>query len=563
MAEITEIPSTEETTRGGAGGVKFVSSSKVNEEAEKLRARRDLPKIPGNVVRFKELQDWLGLLTTEMYDRLMIYVYRHDPVINRQFVDPKADNNIDVISGQGCQGLSEEYFIERHGGGVFGLTIKDTDVVKKNDRGYFEARLSINQTQHPPKLDYREVDWLNTKNKGYFAWARAQRIVDSEGKLSDPNAKDNNTATQTTGSNSQSDMVGMLKVVTEFASKLSDQQQKDIKGRMGVADDTKPITELLIAKMKEESPNNMLSFLGTLLPLMMKQNTPVAPTGDGGLAAMAGMMTTMMTAMMTSSQNTMTMMQESNKQTMVLFQSIIASQGKGEDDGEKFKQMVEIAKMIKGAPAAEESTTEKIVNKVVDMALPIANIVANMTGMKRDQLLGNGQGTLPPGGNTRANLAGLPVQNGIPENQRGGVGVAPSALPQPQQTTTTNADTPMVGVSPTDQTVINVIAQYGEMILNALNAGKEGWEFADNVAGVFGDIVVQTVAKHGTENLIKGMKLVPQFWGIIENSYGEPHMRKWCDEFINYKKIVAEMDSDGDGDGDNIVDESGEEGKVN
>lgn len=570
MAEITEISGTDSgsnMSKGVPSGL--VSKTKIQEEADKIKARRELPKPPGNVIKFKELVDWLGLLTDEMYERLMIYVYRYDPVINRQFVDPTADNNIDVISGQGCRGLSEDYFIDRHAGGTYGLTIKDTDVVKKGDRGYFEARLSINQTQYPPKLDYREVDWLNPKNKGYFAWARAQRIVDNNGVVIDPSKKDVGTTSNGAGTTtSQDSAVAVMKATMDMVGKLNEQQQRDFKRTLGGEDAVnKPMTELLIAKMKEDSPNNIMPLLTTLLPLLMKQPTPVPVQDNGGLTAIATMMTTMMTAMMKSSSDTMTMMNESNKNTMTLLTTMLANQSKGGDDsGDMIERVIKMAQVIKGHPPAETTTTEKLIDKGMELALPIMNIIGNVTAIKAGQNAGNGvgqiqqpnsmqnvirQGTLPGGGNVNLNPAGHPPIGGIS---------TPNQLVQNPQNSKTltedfggitpNVNTPAPGVSSTqsspDHALINTVQQYGSFIMNALNAGKEGWEFGESVADMFGDIVVQTVAKHGTDNLIRGMKLVPEFWTVIENSYGEAHMKKWVNEFINYKKIIAGMDAEGD-----------------
>lgn len=560
MAEITQISGTDDKLND-TGGAKFVPANKVSEEAEKLRIKRELPKPPGSVItRLKDLTDWIALLNDEMCERLMIYVYRHAPIINRQFVNPEADNNIDVISGDGVRNLSEEYFIERHGGGTYGLTIVDTDIVnrKKGSKGFFDCRFSINQTQYPPKLDYREVDWTNDKNKGYFAWARAQRIVDNNGQLMEPGKKPDTNTNGGGTTNQPENAVAIMKATMDMVSKLNESQQRDLKRTIGGEDAVnKPMTELLIAKMKEDSPNNVMPLLTTLLPLMMKQNTPVAPSGDGGFTAIATMMGTMMTAFMKSSSDTMMMMQESNKNTMTLLTTMFANQGKGEDSGEQFKQMVEIAKMIKGAPAPETTIGEKAIEALLGVASPIANIIQNVTAIKAGQI-GMPQGTPTGGGNVRGNLLGNPVQTPVSAQQAPPSGTNVRANSQTLTEDFSNGSTPTPGVSQSDQAIILTVQQYGGMILQALNAGKEGWEYAEQVADMFGDIVVQTVAKHGTDNLIRGMKLVPEFWTVIENSYGEPHMKKWCDEFINYKKIVAEMESDGDGE---EVEEIVEEGK--
>lgn len=564
MAEITEVPrvnkADKETVEASEGqtSTKFVNASKIATDAEKIRAKRELPKAPGTVIKFDDLKQWLALLNSEMYERLMIYVYRHKPVINRQFVDPNADNNIDVISGEGCRGLSEEYFIDRHGGGSYGLTIKDTDIQDrtKGNRGYFEARLSINETQYPPKLDYREVDWPNEKNKGYFAWARAQRIVDNNGVIMDPTKKGESSTAQSNGGSQHPDnAVAVMKATMDMVGKLNEQQQRDFKRSIGGDDAVnKPMTELLIAKMKEDSPNNIMPLLSTLLPLLIKQQQPVVPAGDGGLAAMATMMTTLVTAMMNSGKETMAMMQQSNQNTMTLLTTILNNSKGGDDEGDRLKQVVEIAKMIKGNAPPETSVAERLMDKGIELLLPVTNIIANITGIKAGQVnggIGNnpaghpiaiGQGT-PTGGD---NFNGNNLARGN-QNPR-----TPPLSPSVHQSLTedfSSTGTPTPGVSaensaqiPNDAALVMPIQQYGALIINSLNKGEEGWEFAEQVAKLFGDMIIKSVANLGVDNIIRGMKLVPEFWNAVGPTYGEAHMRKWCEEFINYKRIIAEMD---------------------
>lgn len=579
MAEISEITKekiekgSDKVDRGDSkvekpdtpAGTTFVNASKIQQDAEKLRAKRELPKPPGTVIKFDELKHWLGILTDDMLERLMIYVYRHRPVINRQFVDPNADNNIDVISGQGCKEISEDYFIDRHGGGSYGLTIKDTDTIdkKKNNRGYFEARLYINETQYPPKLDYREVDWMNEKNKGYFAWARSNRIVDNNGVVMDPTKKDNASSGSGSGNGGVGgETVGIMKVVFDAVSRLTEAQQRDIKKQIGGEDAvSKPMTDLLIAKMQQDSPNQIMPLVTALLPVLLKQP---APSGDGGLTAMATMMGTMMTAMMKSSVDTMAMMQENNKTTVTLFTAMMAA-NKNDDGGDRLREVVEIAKMIKGPAAPEQSTTERIVDKGIELLMPIANIIQNVTGMKASQM---GMGLNPtPAGHPNANMPRALINNpqGTPtggdnfnrntvtsENRSDPSKTLPSNFGGFNTPQTGVDGTPALGVSgtpdPNDAGVIQAVQQYGAMILQALNASKEGWEFAEDVSRLFGDMVIQSVARHGTDSLIRGMKQVPEFWTVIDASYGEAHMRKWCDEFINYKAIVKQMELDGNED---------------
>src|ERR1039458_1670792 len=112
----------------------IAKKSEVDARAEELRAKRTLPKKPGNKVTFEELLGWLRLLSTpEMRERIMLYVYRVFPRINRKFSDPDNYNNIDVFSGD-FSSFNEAYFINAFGGGVYKILIKDTDSKKEDER---------------------------------------------------------------------------------------------------------------------------------------------------------------------------------------------------------------------------------------------------------------------------------------------------------------------------------------------------------------------------------------------------------------------------------------------
>jgi len=140
--------------------------SEIEAKALEIKEKRALPTPPGKLVGFKDLQDWLKLLTTEeQQQRITIWIYRREPIINRQLVDPQADNNIDVIFNT-FERLTEDYMRENHGGGNYKFTVKDADKPKTQLGGFFEAVLNIPMIDCPPKLDLREVEWDNNHNKG-------------------------------------------------------------------------------------------------------------------------------------------------------------------------------------------------------------------------------------------------------------------------------------------------------------------------------------------------------------------------------------------------------------
>src|ERR1700690_2003125 len=125
MVEIKqEIKEVQEAMEHDTPSPIIARKSEIDRLAEEMRAKRELPKKPGDVVSFHEMLDWLKLLTPEMQQRILLYIYRTEPLINRQLVDPQAANSIDVLS-DGFNLLTEDYFINNHGGGKYKIIVFD------------------------------------------------------------------------------------------------------------------------------------------------------------------------------------------------------------------------------------------------------------------------------------------------------------------------------------------------------------------------------------------------------------------------------------------------------
>src|ERR1019366_2333749 len=164
--------------------------SEIEQQAQANKEKRALPTPPGKLVGFKDLQDWLKLLTTEeQKQRITLWVYRREPIINRQLVDPQADNNIDIVFN-GFEKLTEEYMKENHGGGNYKFTVKDGDKPKTQIGGFFEAVLNM------PIIEQKE-----------------------------------GATPQPSGINSD-----MLKMMLDFTAKMSDKEQAAFKQKIGGED---------------------------------------------------------------------------------------------------------------------------------------------------------------------------------------------------------------------------------------------------------------------------------------------------------------------------------------
>ena len=484
----------------------LIKTSEINVEAEKIRKARELPKKPGDNVTFNELRDWLGILTPEMFPRIMIYVYRLEPVINRQLVDPQSANNIDVIS-DGYHELNEEYFVSRHGGGKYKLVISDLDNNKVNRGGFFNASLSISMLETPPKLDLREVEWENQKNRGYRSWARAQKLID-ENNMPLPEKKVDNNAGQ--GVTSEA-LVQVMKLFMDYTNKLDERQQGAIKKQLGGEDAVaKSMGEIMLEKMKQDDPNKMVTTLATLMGAMKTMQPPPAASNDT-LATIIPMFTSMMAAM-----------QESSKQTFAMLMEIIKSNksentNEGKDEISRLKDLLEVARELKGSGSnREKSTAETITEFAAPIIGPVLNIVGNIMAM-------------------RAQASGVPP-TAVIANSKGGDNVV--SMPSPESRQITQSEIAAMGSNEATQ----IINQFKPIILNKL-AG-EGWEFGAWISEGFGDMTAAAIVKYGVDGLMVAAKGVPDFWAQIEHTYGEEHLRKWLTSFVNYKEEIAKMEAE-------------------
>lgn len=489
-------------------GPTIVSKSEAESKAEEIRAKRQLPKKPGDVVTFVEMKDWLKLLSPEMLERIMLYVYRTDPIINRQFVDPNATTNIDIIAGESAPLLTEEYFINNHGGGKYKIIVMDTNNKEMQRNGFFSAKLTISTMECPPKLELREVDWANEKNKGYRAWARAQKLIDENNMPSIERTKE-----PTTNGPVVDNTVPLMKMFMEFTSKMDEKQQEKVKvalaGNDGIG---KGISEILLERMKQDDPTKLVTIISTLMTAMKSNEPKPIPQADP----------------LTSILPFMQMMQESNNRTftvmMTMMDKMNSSGGKEVDEIERMKSLMEIAKMMKGGTAApERSVTEQIIEAATSILPQGLALVNNIMA---------------------ANAASKGVQMSAPPivGQKNQTQVAQEAQVAAQQTTVT----PQAGL-PQPMTLTekqNNIRQFAPMIV--ANLGKDGWEIAAQMANVFpqGDHMIAAIIKDGEEDLLTTIKSVPEVWGQIENTFGEAHTKKWLHEFVHYREIIAKMEEE-------------------
>jgi hypothetical protein len=514
MAEITTDPNKESP-------IPFIKRSELesNIKAKNLREELALPPPPGERVSFDSLLKWLKLVTPEMQadNRLMLYVYRMHPPINRQLVDPTSDNNIDVISSD-FDTLSEQYFIDTHGGGKYKIVVADQSKGKKQFGGHFEVLLTINMMEHPPKLNLREVDWTSKNAKGFQSWCRAKGLID-----------ENNMPIEarTNGLSDKNELVQAMKLVMDYSKELNKDQEDRLRRQLGASDPTKGVQEILLERMKQDDPNKQLTAITSVISAIKSVMPTTTPSSEGGgLTTIIPMF--------------MQMMEQQSKSADRQFQLMLEMvKGKGEGTGEgrdeisRLKDLITIARELKGGSASAKSQVAEIIDAASPIVTPAFQMISNIFAFRAAQAQ---HGTVAANASTPANVGSV----NTPANTTTTATVTSQdrALEMAKEA---NATTASNTVSPTNEAMA-LLQQFRPIILNKL-AG-EGWEFGAWIADGFGDAMAASVVKHGPDALLNAAKGIPDFWTQIEQSYGEPYLKKWLESFCNYKEELKKVEEE-------------------
>lgn len=500
----------------------FTNKAEIDAEAKKDKEARALPVAPAERVNFEAFTKWLKLLTPEMVEdnRLMLYVYRLDPVIDRQRVDPTSDNNIDVISGtvDNLHKLNEDYFINRHGGGKYKIVVNDQEKKGSFGRIVLESYLTIPVVQHPPKLDLREVIWDHKFNKGYKSWARANKLIDeNDMPITAP------VTQQVNGSGNTDQLVSAMKLIMDFTKQMSAEQERAIRKQTGTENETsKGIHDIILERLKQDDPNKQVSTVSQLVGAL-KTLMPESKTSD--LAVIMPLIVQMMQHQS----------DQSNKQFQLVLELLKSNKGEDGEGGEKrdevsrLRDLIEIARELKGGNPPGKNVVAETIESITPVISPALQIIANVVALRAQQ---QGVPVMPPTNPAPPKQATVNRQDTIKTNPNPPNPVTPQPLAPPAPPT----ETPIVS---TDEAT-NLINQFKPIIMHKM--AREGWEFAAWVAEGFGDQVAAGLARYGIEGLLTACRNVPDFWQQVNATYGEEYLREWLTSLVNYKAIMKKME---------------------
>lgn len=524
--------------------------SEINAAAAKLQQESRIPTKPGDKVNDEQLQRWLDLLTPQMWDKLMIYVNRIYPRINRKMSDPDQYKYIDVITKEALEtsgGTVRKHLVQNHGGGKYGLYINDTSRTGMGRQCVFEAFCTIPFDECEPKLNLEEVELHNKENAGYVSYLQNKGILDAQKRIIKPNTGIGNNGIPTPGSNSDSGTIGAIgQLFTQFANtykQLNPAQKEDL--------GTKGINELFLERLKQEDPNKQLTALTAMMG-MLKDMIPKADTSNS-----------------LSMKDVMTMMNDSHTKQIEMFKMLLEQKNSASEDSSDLDKLIKWKTALpelfgKGrGHDAEKSTAEIVVDAVKEVGLPILGIVS--------QIIQNKTGAVPiiavnaqqaqeqvrqaQGGNRQPNQP-QPYQHQYTQHvpQQPQQVAAPSnvtTMPSPNDATNaTDAIEPDKGMILLQTYLVN----YGMMIVNALKNGQTGVDVGQYIKGMapmVGEDVYEVIKAQGKEKLMLAMKSIPEFWAQTGGLYGEKRIDEFVDEFMEFEEILAEEEREDRKDNEN------------
>jgi hypothetical protein len=112
-----------------------------------------------------------------------------------------------------------------------------------------------------------------------------------------------------------------------------------------------------------------------------------------------------------------------------------------------------------------------------------------------------------------------------------------AAAPPPVASASING-TASAAASPND--LLATFQMYGGLVVQALNSGVPGYDFADHITALTGNVTHAMIAAHGEDALVRTMMSIPEI-----ALFGEPRLRTFTKEFLNYEAYLSEEEESG------------------
>ena len=473
----------------------------VDKAAEAMADRHELPESPGKDLKWNQAFEYLKLLTPEMWSHVSVYVYRLKPRIIRQLRDPEARNYIDVLTDT----PTLEYFINTHGGGTY--LLRAADVSRKEPANQlFKCVFDIDINQYEPKLNYEELDINARENMAYVQMLQHKGILNDKGHV-----VTNNPQTQS-GTNGGLN-AEVIKEILGFVSKLTADQQANLRARLGSDDDTisKSVGQILLEKMKQDDPSKQVQMLSGLLTALKEivGTSKDSKTSDINFAQVFQMQA------------------EQRKTDLEYIKLVLESRKEPNPEGAgqfaQFQQMFNFAKDVMDlgrGGGGQRSGWDVGLDYAKELGVPILQTINNLFSMRN--------------GNPAAPITPNPTGAFDPYRDQAALRAHAASLKQPGQAPP--GATPGTAMPPANELTV-LLQQSTALLVNALNNGTPGYAFADYFTGLMGTAPHAMISAQGEQALVTAALAIPEL-----AMFGEPRLRTFAKEFINFEEFLAQAE---------------------
>lgn len=475
---------------------------KINDDAQKLKSALTLPDPPANRCKWEQAKAYFDLLTPDQWEQVQTYIYRTKPIITK----PRPFY-IDIISGR----LDYDNILALHGGGEYRLDVQDHGRSKK----ILEVTLSIPMSI-APKLDLAELDFNEPKNRGFITQQIAEGKITRDGTPVQPNTPAAGTLTVPEAMMKQSQEFMQL-----FMRMNETQRQQLIEASKNKDELGGTVGQILIEKMKQDNPNGMMPMVLEFMKTQKNSTSEITPL----VALITGMMNQMVTMQ--------------NENTKVLIEIMKINKDKpeleeGKSPFDNLKQLLELAKMVKGGGNVEKSTLETIIDGISTVAPPLLQTIGqylNFASVSRQSAPGD---IMQPPGNIPQSVSQLPPPDIM--QPPGNI----SQLPPPNIVQMPSKQE-LQQISPI-QSVAQTFAAQGKLIYTHME--NSGALFAQDIINLYGKPIWQMITKFDDATILAGAKTVPEFWNQVLAVYSEEYFVKWIADFRDYEKVLIKMEEE-------------------
>ena len=522
-------------------------SRDIDIKAQEAKDRAVFPKPPGRVINFDQFMEWQALLTPEMISNEDIYIYRHKPFI---ITDPKY---IESLKSNDCTKISLEHMTKTHGGGDYGFDVYNRS--DGTDKRIFQVKLSIPITEVEPILDYTTLDLHHPKNVAYVTGLKNRGILNKDGLPM------NSIATGT----SVEGMQGVISTILGFVDKLNTSQQKSLVDQLkqiipqtpvDPSGGVKDFIPIFLKKMEQENPGNqmqgMMTMFTSLLATVKEMNPKSEPSKDNSndLKEMFGQM--------------LRMQQDHSKVVTDLMTQMINQKQTSSDPLEMVEKVLGIQERLSNLGSGGKQVPQDKWDRIIDLGERVLPVVFETVGGIIQQRmsgasLGSGVGiagsqpSKPKVTRDSANPFNNPqTARALPEpsyDNNKPIPEQPQARPNPSPLD----NIPQQNISDEAmQQVAQVIINFGGYIIQSLNSGQPGYEFAATISELpgVGIAPMQLVRNYGiTETLELSKKIQDNntkeaiFYNQVKG-LGDQYILKWLSDFVNFQEILEKLEEE-------------------